>query len=115
MVKVFGIKNCSTMKKAFDWLDAHGIPYDFHDYKKFGVTQEQLSGWAGKVGWEPLLNTRGTTWRGLSDEERTDVDEARAIELMCTKPSLVKRPVIEHDGRILVGFDEATYHKELGA
>ncbi|MFA9440682.1 ArsC family reductase [Uliginosibacterium sp. sgz301328] len=115
MVKVFGIKNCNTMKKAFDWLDAHGIPYDFHDYKKFGITQQHLAAWAAQIGWEPLLNTRGTTWRGLTDAERTGVDEARAIELMSAKPSLIKRPVIEHDGRILVGFDEAAYLNELGA
>jgi arsenate reductase (glutaredoxin) len=115
MVTVFGIKNCSTMKKAFDWLDAQGVDYVFHDYKKLGIDASHLSDWCRSAGWQQILNTRGTTWRGLSEGERADIDEARAITLMCAKPSLIKRPVIEHAGKLLVGFDEAAYATAFGA
>ncbi|MFT4174455.1 MAG: ArsC family reductase [Rhodocyclaceae bacterium] len=115
MVTVFGIKNCSTMKKAFDWLDAHGVDYVFHDYKKADIDAPHVAAWCQQTGWQQILNTRGTTWRGLSDEERSGVDETRAIALMCAKPSLIKRPVIEHAGNLLVGFDEAAYATAFGA
>ncbi|HEX5127198.1 MAG TPA: ArsC family reductase [Rhodocyclaceae bacterium] len=115
MINIFGIKNCNTMKKAFDWLDTQRLAYHFHDYKKAGVTTEALQNWTRQVGWQKLLNTQGTTWRGLSDAERSDMDEAKAIALMVAKPSLIKRPVIDTGKKLLVGFDEANFAKNLKA
>lgn len=110
---VFGIKNCSTMKKAFDWLDSAAVTYDFHDYKKLGVPPGALRDWAEKVGWRSLLNTQGTTWRKLSDAQRADVDETKALALMEEFPSLIKRPVIAHGDEVLLGFDAERYANAL--
>jgi len=109
-VKIFGIKNCDNMKKAMKWLDSNNITYEFHDYKKEGIDDEWLKRWCGLVPWDTLLNTRGTTWRKLSDDERSNVDEEKACELMKTYPSLVKRPVlVDYTGQVYVGFSEAQY------
>jgi arsenate reductase len=104
-----GIKNCDTMKKAWTWLDAHGIAYDFHDYKKVGIDEARLRRWAGAVGWEVLLNRAGTTFRALPDTDRTDIDEDKAIRLMLANPSMIKRPVLESGSTLLVGFKPDTY------
>lgn len=111
MTTVFGIPNCDTIKKARTWLDTHTISYEFHDYKKAGADAALISAWVARVGWQTLLNTRGTTWRGLSDAERTDVDQAKAIALMHAKPSLIRRPVIETGVELLVGFDASAYER----
>lgn len=113
MLKIYGIKNCSTMKKAFDWLDSHVIAYEFVDYKKPDVAAERLPAWVKCTGWEALLNRRGLTWKKLTDAERADVDEAKAIKLMSSYPSMIKRPVIETGSQLLVGFDADLYKKEL--
>ena len=113
MTTIFGIKNCDTMKRAFAWLKDHGVDYEFHDYKKAGVTAVMLKSWASQVGWEKLLNTRGTTWRKLSEEQRADMNEKKAQQLMQQQPSLIKRPVLIHGNKILVGFDENTYQDVL--
>lgn len=112
-VTIHGIKACDTMKKARSWLDAHGVTYKFHDYKAEGVSAEQLERWAGLVGWTVLLNRAGTTFRKLDESEKADLDEAKAIVLMQSHPSLIKRPVLEIDGRILVGFKTAEYEAIL--
>ena len=109
MVSIYGIKNCDTMKKAFAWLDANGVAYTFVDYKKAGVAASQLPDWNRRAGWQSLLNTRGLMWKKLSDEERADVDEAKALALMVEYPSLIKRPVADCDGNLLVGFDAGRY------
>jgi arsenate reductase len=110
MTTIYGIKNCDTMKKAFTWLDDHGIAYEFHDYKKSGIAPARLEAWSKQVGWEVLLNTRGTTWRKLAPAQQADLDEARAIALMVENPSLIKRPVLEHDDKnVLVGFAPDRY------
>jgi len=101
---IYGIKNCDTMKKARRWLGEAGVSYDFHDYKKHGIDAATLKSWCKQVGWEVLLNRRGTTWRRLSDAQKQDVDKARAIALMVEFPSMIKRPVLDVDGRIEVGF-----------
>jgi arsenate reductase len=111
---LYGIRNCDTMKKAWTWLDAHGVPYEFHDYKKLGIDAPRLEAWTGQVGWEVLLNRAGTTFRKLPDADRRDIDEARAIALMLAQPSMIKRPVLEADGRLLVGFKPAQYEALLG-
>ena len=109
MIKLFGIKNCDTMKKAFAWFDAQGIAYEFIDYKKEGVVDSLLADWNQRAGWETLLNTRGMMWRRLSDEERIDVNEAKALALMTDYPTLIKRPVIDTGSQLLVGFDPERY------
>ncbi|MBP7488448.1 MAG: arsenate reductase [Azospira sp.] len=105
MLKVYGIKNCDTMKKAFVWLEANGVAYEFIDYKKAGVAAGKLPEWCRKAGWQVLLNTRGLMWKKLSEAQRADVDEAKAIALMGEYPSLIKRPLIEHGDQVSVGFD----------
>ena len=111
---VFGIPNCDTVRKARKWLDAQGAAYHFHDLRKDGIDAARLSRWAAKVGWEALLNRRGTTFRSLPDEARADLDEARALDLMEAHPSLIKRPVVEQDDAVLVGFDEAVWSRRFG-
>lgn len=111
---VYGIKNCNTVKKALTWLDENNIAYTFHDFKKEGVSEEKLHSWADQVGWEPLVNKRGTTWRQLAPEEQTAViDLASATALMQAKTSVIKRPVIETNTGVIVGFDEPTYKARL--
>jgi len=114
MTTIYGIRNCDTMKRAIAWLRAHEVEHSFHDYKKSGIGAELLEHWAAQTGWEKLLNTRGTTWRKLSAEQRADINENRAVELMQQQPSLIKRPVLDHDGHILVGFDEQAYSALFG-
>jgi arsenate reductase len=111
MIKVYGIKNCDTMKKAMAFLDAQGIAYEFIDYKKAGVAATHLPDWNARAGWQKLLNTRGLMWKKLSDEQRADVDERKALALMAETPSLIKRPVLDTGKALLVGFDEAAYAK----
>ena len=106
---IYGIRNCDTMKKARAWLDAHGVTYEFHDYKASGVDCATLEKWAGIVGWETLLNRAGTTFRKLPDAARAGLTEARAMKLMLEQPSMIKRPVLEHGRTLLVGFDESRY------
>lgn len=112
---VYGIKNCDTVKKAINWLKANNKAFEFHDYKKEGITVEKLQNWCSQVGWENLLNRRGTTWRKLDEEIRNAVtDETQAVNVMLTNTSIIKRPVIEKEGKVLVvGFDEASYSAKL--
>lgn len=110
MTKIYGIRNCDTMKKAFAWLDEQGIAYAFHDYKKSGIDSARLHGWSKALGWKTLLNTRGTTWRKLSAEEQDVTTQSKAVELMRTYPSLIRRPVVETaSGHLLVGFEPAAW------
>jgi arsenate reductase len=113
-VTIHGIKACDTMKKARDWLDGHGVAYAFHDYKAVGVDRATLEAWARQVGWEALLNRSGTTFRKLPDADKTDLNEAKAIDLMLAQPSMIKRPVLDVDGRLLVGFKPDVYAATLG-
>src|SRR3982750_2592061 len=106
---IYGIRNCDTMKKARAWLDAHGVSYEFHDYKLSGVSRETLARWAGVVGWETLLNRAGTTFRKLPDSAKAGLTEARAMKLMIEQPSMIKRPVLEQGRTLLVGFDAERY------
>lgn len=111
---IYGIKACDTMKKARDWLDGHGVAYDFHDYKTVGIDRATLQAWARKVGWEVLLNRAGTTFRKLPEADKVGVDEAKAIALMLAQPSMIKRPVLEVGGDLLVGFKPEAYAAKLG-
>ncbi len=113
-IAVYGIPNCDTVKKARTWLEAQGIAYVFHDYKKEGADPAKLAVWSDAVGWEALLNRRGTTFRALSDADKADIDRAKAIRLMQASPSLIKRPVVEHPGGLLVGFVPGEWEAALG-
>jgi arsenate reductase (glutaredoxin) len=113
--RLYGIKNCDTMKKARDWLSAQGVAYDFHDYKTEGVDKATLEGWVKKVGWEILLNKAGTTFRALPDKDKAGVTEKKAIQLMLAQPSMIKRPVLDQGGKLTVGFKPDVYAAAFGA
>ena len=113
-VTIYGIKACDTMQKARAWLEGRGVAYAFHDYKTQGVDRCRLEGWAGQVGWEVLLNRAGTTFRKLPDAEKADLTQAKAIGLMLAQPSMIKRPVLETEGGLIVGFKPETYAARLG-
>ena len=113
-VTIYGIKACDTMKKARDWLDVHGVAYDFHDYKVAGAPPDLLVGWVAKVGWEVLLNRAGTTFRKLPDADKTGLDQAKAIALMTAQPSMIKRPVLDVGGDLIVGFKPEVYAAKFG-
>ncbi len=110
-VTIHGIKACDTMKKARAWLDGHGIEYAFHDYKVAGIQRAELEDWVGRVGWETLLNRSGTTFRKLPPEDRDNLDAAKAIGLMLAQPSMIKRPVLDWGGQLVVGFKPAFYEQ----
>lgn len=113
-MKVYGIKNCDTVKKALNWLSDHHISYEFHDFKKEGVTEAKLEEWASKQGWEALINKKGATWKKLDPDTQNSVTSAgSAFKLMQEKTSVIKRPVIEQGDVLLNGFDEAVYSKSL--
>lgn len=106
---LYGIPNCDTVKKARDWLDAHGVAFIFHDYKKAGVERAWLEQWTDEHGWEVILNRAGTTFRKLAETDRADLDRAKAIDLMLAQPSMIKRPVLDLGDRRIVGFKPAVY------
>ena len=112
-VAIYGIKNCDTMKKARAWLDDNGIAYAFHDYKTKGLDRARLEGWARVVGWETLLNRAGTTFRKLPEQDRDGLTEKKAITLMLGQPSMIKRPVLDVGGKLLVGFKPESYATAL--
>jgi arsenate reductase len=112
-ITIYGIKNCDTMKKARAWLDEHGIAYTFHDYKAQGVDRTRLENWVRDVNWETLLNRAGTTFRKLPDADKADLNKQKAIALMLAQPSIIKRPVLDVDGHLLVGFKPELYAEAL--
>lgn len=104
MLKIYGIKNCDTVKRSRKWLEDHGHEYIFHDFRSHGLDSELLDRLVEKIGWDGLINRRGATWRQLPDSARKNLDEARAKQLMLDHPTLIKRPVIEQDNRFTAGF-----------
>jgi arsenate reductase (glutaredoxin) len=110
-IVLYGIPNCDTLKKARVWLDGRGIAYVFHDYKKAGADGTKLAAWCDATGWEVILNRAGTTFKKLADRDKEDITQAKAIALMLAQPSMIKRPVVEHSGGILVGFKPNIYEK----
>ena len=110
-MKLYGIPNCGTVKKARLWLDEHGVRYEFHDFKKQGVSEILLSGWLKQVGWQKLLKKTGSTWGQLPDTVKASIkDDASALALMLEKPNVIKRPVLERNGKVLAtGFNETDY------
>jgi arsenate reductase len=113
-ITIYGIKNCDTMKKARAWLDGRGIGYAFHDYKEAGIERPRLEGWAKALGWEVLLNRSGTTFRALPDVAREGLTAKKAIKLMLDQPSMIKRPVLDIGGKLLVGFKPELYEAAFG-
>ncbi|NVK19927.1 MAG: ArsC family reductase [Methylocystaceae bacterium] len=107
MIKLVGLKNCDTCRKAKKWLEAEGIAHDFHDVRKDGLSSQDVQKWASELGWEALLNKRGTTWRSLDDAVKENIDEARAIALIVEHPALMKRPVFVTDNELILGFKQA--------
>lgn len=112
-VTLYGIPNCDTVKKARTWLSDNAIEYRFHDYKKAGIDAAHLERWVGASGWEVLLNRAGTTFRKLDATEKVDIDQEKAIHLMIDQPSMIKRPVVEHPGGMLVGFKPELWARAL--
>jgi Spx/MgsR family transcriptional regulator len=108
---IYGIKNCDTMKKARSWLEDHGVAYDFHDYKAVGIDRAHLERWIDEAGWETVLNRAGTTFRKLPDAAREDLNREKAIALMLDQPSMIKRPVLEADDKLLIGFKPEIYER----
>jgi len=113
MTILYGIKNCDTVKKARNWLTAQGIEYCFHDFRADGLSSELLETLEAKLGWETLLNRRGTTWRKLEESQRENLDRTKALALMLAQPSLIKRPVLETGTKTLIGFTPDYYATEL--
>lgn len=113
-VTIYGIKNCDTMKKAFAWPDARGVTYDFHDYKKAGVTITQLARRCRAAGWQTVLNRAGTTFRKLDDADKEALTQAKAITLMMAQPLTIKRPILEANGELEIGFKPERYAALFG-
>jgi arsenate reductase len=109
MIKIYGIPNCDTMKKAMKWLNENNLVYEFHDYKKWGVPETELKLWVKNAGWEHVLNKRSTTWKKLSDKMKNGLNENSAIHIMMQNPSSIKRPVLVDGDRLLIGFKENEY------
>jgi len=112
-MKIFGIKNCDTMKKAFRWLDEHNISYTFHDYKKEGLEDATAKAWVDELGWENVINKRGTTWRKLEEDTKNTMDSKNAVHIMVSQPSIIKRPLLKIDDSIILGFNADEYAQRL--
>ena len=109
MIKIYGIPNCDTMKKARKWLEKNNLDYEFYDYKKLGVPEKNLKQWVKKAGWETVLNKRGTTWRQLDDKTKAATDESNAAKLLAENPAMIKRPILIQGKNSLVGFSTESY------
>ncbi|MCV3736503.1 ArsC family reductase [Rhizobium sp. TRM96647] len=114
-VTIYGIKNCDTMKKARTWLDGRSISYRFHDYKAEGIDKGSLDRWIGALGWETVLNRAGATFRALPEADKTGLDAEKAAALMLAQPSMIKRPILDIDGRLLAGFKPDIYEAAFAA
>ena len=106
MITLYGIKNCDTIKKTQKWLDAHDLPYQFHDYRVDGLDTQWLQAVIKANGWESVLNKRGTTFRQLSDEQKTDINDAKALALLTEYPAMIKRPILQKEGATVIGFND---------
>ncbi len=114
-VTIYGIKNCDTMKKARAWLEAHGVAYLFHDYKANGIERGKLEAWAKAASWETLLNRAGTTFRKLPQQDKENLSNEKAVALMLAQPAMIRRPVLDLGGTLIVGFRPDTYEKIFSA
>lgn len=112
--KIYGIKNCDTVRKAVKWLEANGQTFEFVDFKKTAPSQQLLENWIAQVGIDKLFNKRSTTWKKLPDQERAAADDSALIAWMQEYPTLIKRPVLEYQGGVHLGFKEADYQRLIG-
>lgn len=112
-IDFYGIPNCDTVKKARNWLDGQGLAHTFHDYKKEGADPARLATWIDAMGLDKILNRRGTTFRKLDDAQKADIDAPKAVALMVAQPGMIKRPVVEYPGGVLVGFDPSAWAAAL--
>ncbi|HIL93857.1 MAG TPA: ArsC family reductase [Cycloclasticus sp.] len=110
-VVMYGIKNCDTIKKARKWLDTNGVEFVFHDYRKDGLTNELLNTLESSLGWEAMVNKRGTTWRKLPDETKDSMDKALAVQTMLDNPAIIKRPILDTGKALELGFSDTTYQQ----
>jgi Spx/MgsR family transcriptional regulator len=110
-VKLYGIANCDTIRKARNWLDSNAIAFDFHDYRKQGVDIALLQSMAASLGWEIMLNRRGTTWRALPDAVKNSIDRDSALQLMLENPAIIKRPILDSDNQFFIGFNDQQYQE----
>lgn len=113
MYTLYGISNCSTVKKAKDWLNDHNIEFQFHDYRKQGLTIDLLNSFEESVGWETLLNKRSTSWKQLNEDQRNNISKQMALKYMITTPTLIKRPVLDTKNKLIIGFKAENYQNEL--
>lgn len=113
MMTLYGISNCNTVKKAKDWLQDHQIEFEFHDYRKQGLSNTLLESFEAQLGWEKLLNKQSTSWRKLTDEQKATICKQSALEFMLETPTLVKRPVLDTGNKLLIGFKADNYQNEL--
>jgi len=113
MHTLYGISNCNTVKKAKDWLEANHIEYQFHDYRKQGLTADLLDSFEAALGWEKLLNKQSTSWRKLNDEQKSNVSKQTALQYMLETPTLIKRPVLDTGEKMIIGFKVENYQEEL--
>ena len=111
MLTLYGIKNCDTVKKARRWLEDHGIDYQFHDFRQDGLDKKQLASWIEQLGWEAVVNKRSTTWRNLSENDKVITNNQQAVKLLLANLTLIKRPVVQNNKNLLVGFKEAEFQK----
>lgn len=109
MTILYGISNCDTVKKARVWLDQAQVPYTFHDFRKDGLTREQVSAWVAALGWETLVNKRSTTWKGLDEATKAGLNASNVVDLILDQPTLIKRPLLDRGGKLQVGFKDADY------
>lgn len=112
MITLYGISNCDTVRKARKWLEVYGIDYHFHDFRKDGLTRTQLDEWIHKLGWESLLNRKGTSWRKLDENQKESLDQNKVADLLLANPALIKRPLLDTDGNYHIGFTP-TYYETL--
>ena len=113
MITIYGIKSCDTVRKAIKWLDSADQKYQYHDFRVTGLDQQKLNSWIKIVGWEKLLNTRSTTWRQLDEQQKQNITQASATDLMLQNPTLIKRPVVEFNNQLMVGFNTTKYQQLL--
>ncbi|HAK52053.1 MAG TPA: ArsC family reductase [Gammaproteobacteria bacterium] len=109
MLTVYGIKNCDTVKKARGWLDNHEVDYEFHDFRVDGLNADMVNQWTNDLGWETLVNCRSTTWRNLDDDTKDNLSADNVVALLLDNPTLIKRPVVQTSGAVLVGFKESEF------
>ncbi len=112
-ITLYGIPNCDTVKKARDWLEGRGLVYSFHDYKKAGIDSDRVKFWCDELGWDVVLNKGGTTYKQLPPERKEGLTTPKAIPLMVEQPSMIKRPLVEHDGGLLIGFKPGQWEDAL--